>query len=156
MADRILTYAFDECPLLTVDGFEAGLIAGEADISYNRDGFWSIASISLDGDRKAHYTTEQRVEHELMQGRLHPNLRRPLAPYEHKMLVLDAGSPLYSMISDTLEGSWADRVQDAIRDEMAERRNDAAEYRAEQIRDDRMFARATALSELAQMDGETM
>lgn len=137
MTDRIFTYSFDECPLLTVDGFEAGLVAGEAEISYNREGEWSIASIALDGHRKAYYTLDQRTAHELAQGRLHPNLRRPLPPYLHKPVELDAGSPLYSMISDTLEGAWADKVQDAVRDDMAEHRIEAAEFRADMRREDR-------------------
>lgn len=140
MADRIFTYQFDECPLLTVAGFEAGLVAGEAEISYNREGEWSIASISLDGHRKAYYTLDQRTAHELAQGRLHENLRRPLPPYLHKLVELDAGSPLYSMISDTLEGSWAGNVQDAVAQDMFECRAEAAEFRAEQIRDDRVSA----------------
>ena len=82
--DTIFTYSFDELPTVIVDGFEAGLVAGEAEVSYNREGEWSIASISLDGSRKAHYTLEQRVAHELAQGRLQENLRRPLPSYDHK------------------------------------------------------------------------
>lgn len=137
--DRIFEYSFDELPLLTVDGFEAGLVAGSAEISYNREGEWSIASICLDGHRKAHYTLEQRVAHELAQRRLHPNLRRALPPYLHKPVELDAGSPLYSMISDTLEGPWAGNVQDAVAQDMFECRAEAAEVRAEMRRDDRMM-----------------
>lgn len=135
--DTIFTYSFDELPTVIVDGFEAGLVAGEAEVSYNREGEWSIASISLDGSRKAHYTLEQRVAHELAQGRLHENLRRPLPSYDRKSIVLDAGSPLYSMISDTLEGSWAGSVQDAVAQDMFERRADAAEFRADQRREER-------------------
>jgi hypothetical protein len=148
MADRILSFEFEELPTVIVDGFEAGLVAGSAEISYDRDGLWSIASISLDGSRRAHYSLEERVAHELRQARLHETLRRPLPPYLRKSVALDAANPLYALITDALEGVWADKVQDAIRDDITEQRVAVADFMADQ--------RRFALSSLAMLDGETM
>ena len=47
------TYTFDEIPLVIVDGTEAGLVSGEAEIEYSRDGEWLIAGITLQGSAPA-------------------------------------------------------------------------------------------------------
>jgi hypothetical protein len=48
---RNLTYTFEEAPLFIDCGYQVGLISGEAEISYDLDGQWSVASISLEGYR---------------------------------------------------------------------------------------------------------
>lgn len=43
------TYTFEEAPLFIDLGYSVGLINGEAEISFDLDGEWSIASISIEG-----------------------------------------------------------------------------------------------------------
>ncbi len=50
--NRTLTFQFEELPLVIDRGFEAGDIAGVAEISYHRDGEWTIGAIALDGARR--------------------------------------------------------------------------------------------------------
>ncbi len=110
----ILTYEFEELPLVLENGIQAGLVDGEAEIAYGRDVWdFTIRSISLTAWSKA--------------GRM------------KKCMPLDEGNPLYNIIYDRLEGHLNDSVQDAIREQLAEDRNEAAEMRAEARRDDRMM-----------------
>jgi hypothetical protein len=45
----ILTYEFEELPLVVEGGFEAGLVNGSAEIRVYDDGAWFVGSIYLDG-----------------------------------------------------------------------------------------------------------
>jgi hypothetical protein len=131
---RTTTFTFDELPLQILNGFECGLVAGSAEISYNRDMEWGIESISLDGNKSIRWTLEEYAD------RFKNGL--PCPSYEHKSVALDEGTPLYLMIYDRLENEWRGKVQDAVADQLVEDRAEAAEERAEcrynQRRDDRM------------------
>ncbi len=100
------TYIFEELPLIESLGIVAGLVSGEAVISYYDDGEWFIDSISLDG-----YRADKRVLIELDNRR----------------------SEIFLAIHDRLtSGKWADRIADRIRAELDERgitaRSDSDEH----------------------------
>jgi hypothetical protein len=61
-----------------------------------------------------------------------------LKSYENKPVALDRGTPIHSIIHDRLENEWHDRVQEAVREQLASDREDAAEQRADMRRDARM------------------
>lgn len=106
-----LTYTFEELPLVLENGLQAALIDGEAEISYSRDVWdFTIQSISLNS-----YDMKSR---------------------KWKPVALDEGNPLYGIIYDRLESFASENVQEAIRDQLAEDRAEAAEMRAESRRDD--------------------
>ena len=101
------SYTFEELPLVEEKGRQAALINGEAEIAYTRDVWdFTIKSISLDSwselDRK------------------------------WKPAPLDEGNPIYSMVYDRLEHSWSEKVQEAIREQLAEDHVAGMEWRAEQ------------------------
>jgi len=108
---RTLTYTFEELPLVQECGIQAALVDGEAEISYSRDVWdFTIQSISLNS-----FNEKDR---------------------KWKPLALDEGNPLYGIIYDRLEGYASESVQEAVRQQLIEDRNDAAEMRAEARRDD--------------------
>lgn len=86
-----------------------------------------------------------------------------------RQVIRDIADGQYEAVTQVIEfnvaaNSCRDVTDEIIREAIAEREDSdphhyarqRREARADQIRDDRMFARATALSELARMDGETM
>ncbi len=84
MSRHIFTFSFEELPLVIEGGFEAGLVNGSAEISYHRDGEWTIHSISLDGCKRLHHTVEELwVAAQTMKF---------LPAYERKPVALDEGS----------------------------------------------------------------
>lgn len=45
---QILNYEFQEAPLITDLGEQAFLVDGEAEIAFDRDGQWHVASVSIE------------------------------------------------------------------------------------------------------------
>lgn len=120
-------FSFDELPLVIEGGFEAGLIAGSAEVSYFRDGEWTITGISLDGHRL-------RSNRELDD---HAALGKPVPMFERKSIALDAGTSLFGTILHRLEHEWRGKVQDAVIEAIAEDREIAADDYADMKRDER-------------------
>lgn len=106
---RQLTFTFEELPLLVTGGFSAGLVNGSALINFWPDGLFGVAEISLDGHRRK---TERELDSDLVSG------VKPFRLWQEKLVALDRGAPLFSMIHDRLENEWRDKVLDAIRDAM--------------------------------------
>lgn len=110
-----LSYRFDELPLLVIDGFEAGQIAGEAEILFDNEG-WSIGEITLDGYRQKP-TDEWRDECALAQltGKPKPSLM------ERRQVALDSASALYAKIITTLFDlkPWSDSITDEVKEARA-------------------------------------
>lgn len=121
---QAFNFQFDELPLLLEDGYEAGLVAGFAEIAYSRSDAhdWSIAAIALNGYRTSSLY-EAIVEAE-----------SGAAPMpQRKPVYLDATSPIHGMIYHRLEHEWVMKVQRAVDDQIAEDRaaeaDAAADYR---------------------------
>lgn len=112
-------FEFEELPALIEGGWQCGLLSGQAEIEYSRDGSWSIRAIGLDGYRTLFYSMEERMVAKLK--------GQTLKAYERKTVWLDAGTPIYLMIYERLEVEWADKVRDEVREHIAEDRDDAAE-----------------------------
>lgn len=112
---NILSYEFEELPLVIVNGIEAALINGLAEIRYNRDGQWQVESISVEGYLPL--TLEQR------------------AAGKKPWVYVKAPAELEFLISERLEGEWRDRVSEAVREQLGFDRESAAEQRAESRRD---------------------
>jgi hypothetical protein len=115
---NVHSFEFSEMPLITVNGVDACLVNGMADIEYTRDGEWWISTVSVEGYQKL--TAEERA--------------RGVRPWVY----VTATPELADMISIRLEGLWHDRVQEAIREQLASDREDAADQRADYRRDARM------------------
>lgn len=130
MAKRVLNFDFDELPLVIEGGFEAGIIAGSAEVSYFPDGEWSIGAINLDGHRR------RSVE----ESAAAVEAGKPVPMFERKPVELDVGTSLYLAIYSRLETEWRNKVQDAVIEAIAEDRECAAEERADRIRDERSAA----------------
>jgi hypothetical protein len=120
---NILSFEFEELPIaIVIDGkgnrIEAGLVNGMAEIQYNRSGDWAVESVCLEG--YVHLTLEQR------------------AAGKKPWVYVKAPAELEFIISDRLETEWSDKVSDAINEQLASDREDAAEQRAEMRRDEMM------------------
>lgn len=141
MAKQTFSFEFDELPLVIEGGFEAGLIAGSAEVSYFRDGEWTITGISLDGHRLLSPTERDALA----------EIGKPPPFFERKSIALDAGTSLFNSILHRLEHEWRGKVQDAVNDAIEEdreiaaddyadhRRELAAEDRANRIREERLL-----------------
>jgi hypothetical protein len=129
MAKQVFNYEFDELPLVIEGGFEAGLIAGSAEVSYFRDGEWTITGVYLDGQREL--TPSERQE-------LADN-GKPVRFSARKSIALDAGTSLFNSILHRLEHEWRGKVQDAVNEAIEEDRaadaDDAADYRRDAMRE---------------------
>lgn len=75
MSDTI-TFQFEELPLLIDLGAHAGLVDGEAEISFETDGEFSIAAISIDGyrDGKPMQVPVCRESHQWLWLQIHDQL----------------------------------------------------------------------------------
>jgi hypothetical protein len=115
---NILSFEFEELPLVITNGIEAGLINGCAEIKYGRNCHWEIDSISIEGWQ--HLSMEEREAG-----------KRP-------WIYVAAPDEIATLIGQRLEGEWHDRVQDAVNEQLASDREDAAEMRADMRRDHMM------------------
>jgi hypothetical protein len=115
---NILSYEFEELPIAIVNGIEAGLINGMAEIVYSRNGDWAVKSVCLEGYLKLTHA-------ERMAG------KKP-------WVYVKAPVELDEIIGSRLETEWAHKVTDAINEQLAADREDAAEQRAEMRRDEMM------------------
>ena len=111
MMVNTFTYTFDEIPLVIVDGTEAGLVSGEAEIEYSRDGEWLIAGITLQGF-----------------GARDANGKRTWPQVECPPVIA-------AIIDERLNKEWHDRVCDAVQEKIAEDRTCAADNAADYRRD---------------------
>ena len=111
---NILSFEFEELPLVITNGIEAGLINGCAEIRYGRNCHWSIDSISIEG--WTNLTPEERAAGKSLWTYV-------AAPYE-----------IAALIGQRLESEWHDRVQDAVNEQLCVDREDAAEMRADMRR----------------------
>lgn len=102
---RELIFRFEELPLVVDLGVEAGLVNGQAVISYWPDGLWSVTSICLDGHRER---SEAERESDRAAG------KKLIPRFEHKLVPLE-GNPLHTIIWSRLEEEWREHVQDAVR-----------------------------------------
>jgi hypothetical protein len=121
MMSNTFSFSFEELPLLIEAGFEAGLVDGEAEITYHRDGEWSVSAIYLNGARE-----RSKAEREAM--------REPTI-FERKPVEVDAGTFLFNAILHRLEHEWVLRVQDALDEDRFEDRARAADDHADDRRD---------------------
>ncbi len=112
---NILSFEFEELPLVIANGIEAALINGCAEIEYSRDGFVRIDSISVEGHQNL--TQDQRDAG-----------KRP-------WVYVAAPDEITTLIGQRLECEWFGRVQNAINEQLASDREDAAEQRADMRRD---------------------
>jgi hypothetical protein len=115
---NILSFEFEELPLVIFNGIPAGLINGCAEIQYNRNLDWHIESVSVEGYQTL--TAEERA--------------KGLRPW----IYVAAPEELADLIASRLEGEWHGKVQDAINEQLASDREDAAEARADMRRDHAM------------------
>lgn len=129
MAKQTFSYDFDELPLVIEGGFEAGLIAGSAEVSYFRDGEWTISGISLDGHRMLSPSERDALA----------EAGKPVSFFERKSVALDAGTSLFNSILHRLEHEWRGKVQDAVNEAIEEDRaadaDTAADYRRDAMRE---------------------
>lgn len=123
---RTLHFSFEELPLVIEGGFEAGDIAGSAEISYHRDGEWSIRAIALDGAR--------RLSHAPQDVLTAARAGKALPAFERRPVILDEGDPVYLRIYHRLEHEWRDKVRTAIIDRLAADREATIDTRADQRR----------------------
>lgn len=112
---NIFTYEFSDLPLVIHNGIEAAEISGCAELCYNRDAYWRIESIAVEGRQPL--TLEQR------------------AAGKKPWVYVKAPAELEFLISQRLEGEWRDRVSEAVREQLGFDREAAAEQRADMRRD---------------------
>ncbi|MBR2118460.1 MAG: hypothetical protein IJ935_07280 [Afipia sp.] len=129
MARQTLRYEFEELPAFIDQGFECGQLDGIAEISYASDGEWFIRDIGLVGARKNKHTLEQRLA--AIQSGVH------LPIYDRKLMWLDSGTPIFSMVYDVLDGAWNDKLSEAVAEQIAKDRESAADDHADYIRERR-------------------
>lgn len=115
MASTTLIFTFQELPLTIDKGFEAGLVNGQAEITYNSD-VWSfcVSGLWLDGYKEVEYTEEQKMVAKLID--------KDLPLFETKLVNVDAGSWLDTTICGRLYAEWSHKVHEAIREQLAEDR----------------------------------
>ena len=112
------TYYFDDMPLIVRDGFDAGLICGEAEIYYTYEDDFAVGDVAVEGWR--------RRENSIL--------------IDRKAVGLASDEPLAIWIRHRLENEYRQWVLDAIGDDIRLRREyaeeTAAEHRADQRRED--------------------
>ena len=106
-------FDFQELPLVIGLHGEAGFISGQAEIEYELDGEWMILNVTLEGASR------------LVNGkRVYPQA--------------DAPAAVAAIVDARLHDEWHGQVQDAVREQIEQDREDALEQRAEMRRDERM------------------
>ena len=81
-------FMFEELPLFSQGDVDCCLIGGEAVIEYDSAGLWEVVAVVIDG----------------YQGGKHVDTIAPLA--------------VTAMVTERLYGSWHDKVQDAVREQL--------------------------------------
>lgn len=95
-----LTFTFEELPLIVENGFEAGLVSGEAEITYHDNGEWFVHEIYLQG---------------------YKSKGDSIAGFERRMVEIDRDTELHLNILDRLErGRFADSITDMVSEELAD------------------------------------
>ncbi len=126
--NRSMTFTFDDLPLIIDKGIPAGVVAGSAEIIYTDDVHdFSVGDVYLDGYVPAVYTALQRETA--------ASLGRTLPRQILKSVPVDGA--LESIIRQRLEGEWAGKVEDAIREEIEAKRDYQREAAAEARYEDR-------------------
>ncbi len=115
---NIFSFEFEELPLVISNGIPAGLINGCAEIEYYRDGEWDIQSVAIEGYQSL--TDEER--------------KAGKKPW----IYVTAPAEIECLIVERLEVEWYDHIHNAVCEQLASDRDDAAEVRAEMRRDSRM------------------
>lgn len=111
-----LTYSYDDLPLAIENGIPAGLINGQAEITYSRDGGWAVSSITLEG-------FGERVNG----VRQWPQVSAP--------------APIVTIVCNRLYNEWHSKVQDAVNEAISEDRQCAADAYADMRREERAMER---------------
>jgi hypothetical protein len=112
------SFEFEELPLVIANGIPAGLINGCAELKFDRNGNWEVASVAVEG-----YQTLTQAER---------------AAGKKPWIYVAAPFEIASLVEDRLSKEWSERVQDAVREQLEHEREDAAEARAEMRREERM------------------
>ncbi len=118
------SYLFEELPLYAEAGWEAGSVTGKAELSYIREGDWNVESLTLEVTRQS---TPDELKISGARFWVESNKR------------LEAGSWIYQLIEGRLTDEWADKVQEAVREQLEEDRICAADERADMRRDEMML-----------------
>jgi len=108
-----MKFEFDnEMPLIVIDGnTTAGDIDGHAEIEYTQEGDWGINAIYIECYRRRSFVERAN-------------------PAVEAWPIVEAPEPFNSMIRDRLENEWFNKVQNAVNEQLASDREDAAEHRA--------------------------
>lgn len=121
---RQLTYKFEELPLLIVDGFEAGLVNGEALLNYWPNGVWSISEIYLDGYRRR---SAAEITKAMQAG------GTGIKSFDEKPVLLERGTDIHTTINNRLAIEWASYVQDHVNAAIDDDADAAPERRMEMV-----------------------
>jgi hypothetical protein len=109
-----LTYKFEELPTIVEGGFRAAEVTGEAHITYDRDGVWTIDEISLEACKRAVSTSDIK-QHGCW-------IRKQLK------LCRQTHSQLYLAIIDRLETDKGEDIQYLVDEELAHQGIRVAEF----------------------------
>jgi hypothetical protein len=104
-------YPLEDLPLITVGDVEACLINGEVVIEYDRAGLWEVRRILVDGYRTG--------------------------SHDNKLVYAVPPLVIETMITERLYGSWHDKVQEAVLEQLDEDNARAAEDAADDERNRR-------------------
>jgi hypothetical protein len=115
---NILSFEFQELPLVVLDGIEAALINGMVEVEYDRNGNWFIDSVTVEGHQKQ--TQEER------------------AAGKNPWVYVAAPDLDLIINSRLMEDKWHQHIANAVREQLASDRDDAAEMRADMRRDHSM------------------
>lgn len=122
----LLTYSFDELPLVTMHGLTIATANGEATISYDRDGGFRVTDIWVNGWRKK---TDVERDADADSG------KRGLSPYFERLIPLAADSAYYAVIKAFVEkddlGHIAEKIDAALGDTRTSWPVTRAEHRRE-------------------------
>lgn len=108
-----IEFSFEELPLVVEGGFEAGLVNGEAEISFQADGEFCVGRIFLDGHRRRPVSDVMRECFANIAA--NGNIAAVPGMFERKSVEIERGSWLYAAIHEQLEnGTFKDAVRVAV------------------------------------------
>lgn len=114
-------YEFCELPLVIAPGIEGALINGRAEIEYQRDGYWRLGAIEVEG-----YRSLTMAEREA-----------GVRPWVY----LAANKSLTNIIAGRLKHEWSNKVDDAVAEQIETDRECAADDYADMKREQRLMER---------------